>query len=134
MKSADTGSNDSVTEYGYDEYLQKIATRTEDTSAVISSLYLPQEEANKINNQLTNYVYIDHPDSFICGSHVRWICLKNPDSIQLKKGGIFCNMSKQNCVCKTYLHRHIQFNFNECLVFQKINTQYQQMAELFANN
>jgi len=123
-------------------YMRKISNRRSDTINALSSLTLSLEKMDVLCNQLTNYIYIDEPCFLICGSYVRWICLQdtlnmcnnnnnNFGTALLKKGGIYCTINEQNkCVCKNYMHRHIQFDFNKCLVFQKINTQYQQMVDL----
>ena len=89
---------------------------------------------------LTNYLYVNNCDHLRAGAHVRWICLKDPDHLELKKGAIFCyacnhkikesNVCCDMCVCKTYMQRHIQFCFDDCLVFQKIDAKIQQLFDL----
>ncbi|MDA9072547.1 hypothetical protein N9K75_01585 [bacterium] len=115
-----------------DEYLEKISSRDKDIELALVPLLFSNEELDKLKTQLVNYIYINDSDFLICGSHLRWINLKNPEKIKLERGGIFCkfNMLNESCICKTYLHRHIQFNFDECLVFQKIDPQYQQLFNL----
>ncbi len=136
--------SDSEEEKEEDDYLQRMADKEADTASVLSQLFLPKEKMEKMQAQLTNYLYVDDVDELQSGTHVRWICLKNPEELELKKGAIFCYARHNNhiketiidavaccmCVCKTYLHRHVQFCFDDCLVFQKIDAKFQQLFDL----
>ena len=135
--SSDSSSDEEEEDYD-DNYLQRMVNREADTASVLSRLFLSKEEMEKMQAQLTNYLYADDADDLRSGLHVRWICLKNPEKIELKKGAIFCSAGtgvKEDpeccmCVCKTYMHRHVQFCFDDCLVFQKIDARLQQLFDL----
>lgn len=146
-EESNDGSNseeesDSEEEKEEDDYLQRMANKEADTALVLSQLFLPKEKMEKMQAQLTNYLYVDDVDELQSGTHVRWICLKNPEELELKKGAIFCYARYNNhvketiidaccmCVCKTYMHRHVQFCFDDCLVFQKIDAKFQQLFDL----
>jgi len=118
------------------EYLSKISTQEHDMISALNNLLLSSLDMNKMMLQLTNYLYVDNVNTLMCGCHIRWIDLNNPNKITLNRGAMFCNINTLGTalVCKTYTHRHIHVNFNECFVFQKINTQYQDMFDFLTLN
>jgi hypothetical protein len=130
-ESSGSEEDSSSSEEEDDDYLQRMTNREKDTDAALSQLFLPKEKMEKMRAQLTNYIYADNVDHLRAGAHVRWICLKDPKHLELKKGAIFCYACNHcMCVCKTYMHRHIQFCFDDCLVFQRIDAKFQQLFDL----
>lgn len=96
---------------------------------ILKELYLSHEETIYLYNKLKNYKYIDELDNLKYGTYLRWISLKNPDVINLKKGAIFCNTKITDdgifLLCKNhgFNSKHFQIKFDENLIFQKLTDQ-----------
>ena len=97
---------------------------------IISELGLPNEEHDKLLEQLTEYRHVDEIPDIHYGNYIRWISLKDDkkDNIKLTKGGNVCDIMitktgvQVKCKC-CFNIRPIFCNIklDENLVFQKMN-------------
>jgi hypothetical protein len=96
---------------------------------ILQNLRLPREELKALHVKLKMYRYVDNINELHYGRHIRWISLKNPESIRLTNGGMVCRMKvhKDNVhvTCKTNFNRLFQINMGEALMFQKLTAQEQ---------
>jgi hypothetical protein len=98
---------------------------------ILKELQLPKKETLEILRKLKDYKYIDEMNELKYGTYIRWIPIEDPNSIQLTKGAIFCEMKITDdgifCVCKNYGFpiRHFKISMDKNLIFQKLTDQEQ---------
>jgi|UniRef100_A0A6C0E3P9 hypothetical protein len=98
---------------------------------ILMELSLSREKFLSISQKLNGYRYVDEIDDLKCGTYLKWIVLTDPDpdNLQLNKGALFCEIKCKDdgvfIVCKNmgFSSRHFQIKMDECLLFQKLNTQ-----------
>ncbi len=94
---------------------------------ILKELELDTKETLDILNKLKEYKYVDEMDELKHGRYLRYICLKDPDDLSLKKGGIFCDTSIHDngvsLILKTPFNKHFQIKMDEHLIFQKLSPQ-----------
>ena len=103
---------------------QKINTIKND---ILQSLQLNKKELKVIENKLHNYRYVDEINEFKLGNYIRTIDLKDPNNINLSKGGILVDIEAINSSLmiklKNYRNKIFRIKFEEHLFFQKLNNQ-----------
>jgi hypothetical protein len=91
---------------------------------ILKELHLSPKETNNYLDKLREYVYVDELKDLREGTFIRWICLNNPEYLELSRGAIFCETKITDMgvqlVCKNHYHRHFQFKMDECIVFRKL--------------
>lgn len=104
-------------------------TIAKEKNDVLQKLQLDKDYLKQLHKSLKMYRYVDTVDALHYGAYVRWITLTDPEHIQLRNGGIICEMKViQDSIhikVKNNLNRIFQFNMNEVFVFQKLNPQEQ---------
>lgn len=96
---------------------------------ILQELHLKREETMELFKKLVQYKYVDEMDDLKYGTYIRWIPIINPNSIELKKGAIFCNLKITDegvyLVCKNhgFQSRHFQIKLDENLIFQRLTEQ-----------
>jgi len=120
VKALDNENNESIMNYNSrliktikNDYLQK--------------LLLPREKLKDYHTKLKDYRYVDDLSDIQYGRYIRWINLKNPEKIELTRGGMIIDIkilsNGIHVVCKnTYNHR-FQIKIDECYIFQKLTDQ-----------
>ena len=120
VKALDNEKNESIMNYNSsmiksikNDYLQK--------------LLLSREKLKDYHNKLKDYRYVDDLSDIQYGRYIRWINLKNPEKIELTRGGMVIDIkilsNGIHVVCKnTYDHR-FQIKIDECYIFQKLTDQ-----------
>lgn len=120
VKALDNENNESIMNYNSrliktikNDYLQK--------------LILSREKLKDYHTKLKDYRYVDDLSDIQYGRYIRWINLKNPEKIELTRGGMIIDIkilsNGIHVVCKnTYNHR-FQIKIDECYIFQKLTTQ-----------
>ena len=120
VKALDNENNESIMNYNSrliktikNDYLQK--------------LILPREKLKEYHTKLKDYRYVDDLSDIQYGRYIRWINLKNPEKIELTRGGMIIDIkilsNGIHVVCKnTYNHR-FQIKIDECYIFQKLTDQ-----------
>ena len=120
VKALDNENNESIMNYNSrliktikNDYLQK--------------LILPREKLKEYHTKLKDYRYVDDLSDIQYGRYIRWINLKNPEKIELTRGGMIIDIkilgNGIHVVCKnTYNHR-FQIKIDECYIFQKLTNQ-----------
>ena len=113
-------NNETVVELDY-------ATIAKQKNDILQQLNLPKEELVKMHKQLKAYRCINTLEDLRFGSYVRWISLKNPESIKLTNGGIVCDIKNVNddiqLKCKNKMNMFFQIKMSEILLFQKLSEQ-----------
>jgi hypothetical protein len=96
---------------------------------ILKELMLPRETILEYIKQLNGYMYIDEVNQLKIGAFIRWIPIKNPQDLPLKKGALVCDIKITDTgvaiVMKSFLHSYFQIKMDECLVFQKLTEQQQ---------
>jgi hypothetical protein len=120
VKALDNENNESIMNYNSrliktikNDYLQK--------------LILSREKLKDYHTKLKDYRYVDDLSDIQYGRYIRWINLKNPEKIELTRGGMIIDIkilsNGIHVVCKnTYNHR-FQIKIDECYIFQKLTDQ-----------
>lgn len=96
---------------------------------ILKELHLSREDTLELMQKLNGYRYVDEMNDLKYGTYLRWIPITNPDSIQLTKGAIFCEMKITDdgvsLVCKNhgFYSKHFQIKLDENLIFQKLTDQ-----------
>lgn len=95
--------------------------------SILKELKLSHHTLNEYLQKLKNYIYVDEINNLKYGTYLKWICLTNPDKLDLAKGAVFCNIKITDngvfIICKGFTNRHFQIKMDECLVFQKLTSQ-----------
>ena len=93
-------------------------------SDILKELHLSKEIFKEYLDKLCEYVYVDELKDLREGTYIRWICLNDPEHLELSRGAIFCETKITDygvqLVCKNHYHRHFQFKMDECLIFRKL--------------
>jgi hypothetical protein len=129
LHALDNKNNEAVIDLDY-------ATIAKDKNTILQQLNLPREELMKLQKQLKPYRCINTLEDLRFGGYIRWISLKNPETIKLTNGGIVCdiktihdkNNEENNDIyikCKNNLNRLFQVKMSEVLLFQKLSEQEQ---------
>ena len=89
---------------------------------------LSRKETLDLLNKLKDYKYIDEMNELKYGTYLRWIPLKDPENIELRRGAIFCEIKIKDegvfIVLKNWNRAsHFQIKMDECLLFQKLTDQ-----------
>jgi hypothetical protein len=94
---------------------------------ILKELMLSRETTLDYMKQLNEYIYIDEVNQLKTGAFIRWIPIKNPDELPLKKGAIVCDIKITDTgvgiVMKNFTHSFFQIKMDECLIFQKLTDQ-----------
>tara|TARA_B100000927_G_C16417406_1_gene449890 strand:+ start:437 stop:868 length:432 start_codon:yes stop_codon:yes gene_type:complete len=98
-----------------------------DKNDILQQLQLETELLKTYHNKLKSYRYIDELNDLKYGQYVRWINIKNPESLKLTNGGIFLEIklldTGTHMIIKNNMNRIFQINMDQCIVFQKISDQ-----------
>jgi len=96
---------------------------------ILKELMLPKDTLMDYMKQLSGFMYIDEINQLKIGSFIRWIPIKNPNDLPLKKGAFVCDIKITDTgiaiVMKNFLQSYFQIKMDECLVFQKLSEQQQ---------
>ena len=80
-----------------------------------------------LHKRLKDYRFIDGLENLNFGAFVRWINISDPTDVYITNGGYVCEMTATSDTvmvrCKNIYHQFFQFDFNTCLVFQKMSNQ-----------
>ena len=120
VKALDNENNESIMNYNSrliktikNDYLQK--------------LILPREKLKEYHTKLKDYRYVDDLSDIQYGRYIRWINLKNPEKIELTRGGMIIDIkilgNGIHVVCKNTYNTRFQIKIDECYIFQKLTDQ-----------
>jgi len=122
LNALDNDNNESVIELSN-------ATIAKQKNDVLQQLNLAKTELVQLNKQLKSYRVVNEINDLRFGSYIRWISLKNPETIKLTNGGIICDIKaiKEDIhiKCKNKMNFLFQIKMSEVLVFQKLSEQEQ---------
>ena len=110
------------------EHLMNLTTQQIQNSKnnILQQLQLDRHILKSYHKKLKQYRYVSELHEIRYGSYIRWINLKR-DELKLTNGGILCDTvvteNGLHIKCKNNRNRFFQFNFEECIVFQKLNDQ-----------
>jgi hypothetical protein len=94
----------------------------------LSELNLSIENLRILCEKLMDFRYVDEINELHKGKFVRWIRTDSPDK-KLYNGGIVMDIkfmdSGVQVLCKNNMNRFIQYKFDECITFQKLNVEEQ---------
>lgn len=94
---------------------------------ILKELGLPKKDTLDMLKQLTAYKYVDEIKELKYGRFIRWVPIKDPTKLKMAKGGIMCDIKATDngiqIICKNFMHKHFQFNMDECLIFQRLSSQ-----------
>lgn len=103
----------------------------------INVLNINIEEKKKICDKLIGYRFVENLNELHKGKHVRWI---RKSTNKLTNGGIIVDIKFLNngiqILCKNSMNRFIQYKYDECITYQKMNEAEQLvvMAYEYASN
>jgi len=122
LKALDDESNETLLNFTTDKIREM-------NLKILKELHLPKKETIDIYNKLKDYKYVDEMNDLKYGTFIRWIPIEDPNSIQLTKGALFCEMKITDdgvfCVCKNFGFpaRHFRISMDKNLIFQKLTSQ-----------
>lgn len=95
----------------------------------------PSKETIKtIFSKLSEYRYVDEIFQLHRGKHVRWIRRDKPDI--LTNGGIVMDVkfldTGTHILTKNGMNRFIQYNFDDCITFQKMSSEEQMILMAYS--
>ena len=91
----------------------------------MQELGLKRDDLKSFHKKLNGYMYVDNIKDLKYGRNIRWINLKQLESIKITNGSILCDIKIHDkgiaLVLKGYNHSFITLYLNENIIFQKIN-------------
>lgn len=91
---------------------------------ILKQLYLSKKSYHSILKKLKHYIFVDEVPDMKYGSFIRFINIRNPESIKLSNGGIVCEIKVMDSgiivVCKNTMNSFFQLNMSETIVFRKL--------------
>ena len=94
---------------------------------ILQRLQLDREKLKIFHEKLKEYRYCADLSDIKFGQYIRWISLKDPENIYLRKGAILCDYKFINeeihIVCKNRWGKVFQIKFDEVEIFQKLSNQ-----------
>ena len=94
---------------------------------ILQRLQLDRNTLKDYHKKLKDYRYVSDLTDFKFGSYIRWIPLKNIESLKLTRGAILCDYKVVNgqlhIVCKNNFGKVFQIKFDEVEIFQKLSYQ-----------
>tara|TARA_X000001036_G_C20550058_1_gene753990 strand:- start:645 stop:1100 length:456 start_codon:yes stop_codon:yes gene_type:complete len=107
----------------------------------LDELNLEDEYLKELMVQLNDYRIVNEIPDIKYGNYIRWINLINPNDITLRKGGmvvdILLEKTGTHVRVKNNLNRFFQIKMDQCIIFQKLNTQEEiilQVLDYLDNN
>jgi len=120
LKALEDEENDSLLDFTPQKIRQQILD-------ILNDICENKKERKEYFEKLKDYRYIENINDLKYGSYLRWIPIKDVDSICLKKGGHYCHANITNSgntiICKNVFNTFINFKMEECIVFQKLSEQ-----------
>lgn len=101
----------------------------DDKINILNEIELSNKVKKNLLKKLKDYRFIDELKDLIIGRYIRWINIGDNENLNLKNGGIICNIEiddlkdKINIICKNRFNNFFQLNFANSLIFQKITNQ-----------
>tara|TARA_Y100000816_G_C26096512_1_gene580414 strand:- start:1918 stop:2343 length:426 start_codon:yes stop_codon:yes gene_type:complete len=93
----------------------------------LQRLQLGREKLKSFHKKLKEYKYCSDLSDLTYGNYIRWISLKDPENLTLKKGAIFCDYKIVNnmihLVLKGNYGKIFEIKLDECEIFQKLSNQ-----------
>lgn len=94
---------------------------------ILQKLQFSRNELLHFHKVLKEYRYVDELDEIKIGSYIRWFNLKNMDFLKLTNGGFIIDVESNGnniiIICKNSLNRIFSLKIDQCIIFQKLNTQ-----------
>ncbi len=113
-------------------------------------LGLTEDQLNKLQTALSEYIIVDEFEDLISGMYVRWIRVPDLAAVEatdaadeqkkrLHGPAIFCDIRITNrgayCLCKNpHTNRHFQISCETNLLFRKMSAQEQIIASFIADD
>lgn len=120
LKAIDNDNNESIINLGSVEIKRQ-------KNDILQKLGVKGKTLVDLHKKLKDYRYIEDLEHLNFGSFVRWINISNPKEVYITNGGYVCDMTVTDetimIKCKNVYHQFFQFDFNSCLVFQKLSNQ-----------
>ena len=94
---------------------------------ILQKLQLPRLKLKSFHKKLKDYRYCSDLKDIQYGHYIRWISLKNPDSIYITNGGLLCDIqiinNELHVRCKNNMNMLFQIKLSEVILFQKLTNQ-----------
>lgn len=120
LKAVDNENNESVLNLNSKQIKQE-------KNDILQKLGVKGQTLVDLHKRLKEYRFIDGLENLNFGSFVRWINISDPKDVYITNGGYVCDMTATDDTvivrCKNIYHQFFQFDFNTCLVFQKLSNQ-----------
>lgn len=120
LKAVDNENNESILKLSSAEIKRQ-------KNDILQKLGVKGQTLVELHKKLKSYRYIDSIEQLNFGAFVRWINISDPREVYITNGGYVCDMTATDDTimirCKNIYHQFFQFDFNACLVFQKLSNQ-----------
>ena len=129
MENADVHELLSALENESNSSIMRLTTSKikEHKNNILQKLQLERTRLKTFHKRLKDYRYCTDMSDLQDGSYIRWISLKDPESLRLTNGAHLCDIkivnSQLHILCKTHMNGFIQFKFDEAIIFQKLTPQ-----------
>lgn len=120
LKAVDNENNESILNLSSKQIKQE-------KNDILQKLGVKGQTLVDLHKRLKDYRFIDGLENLNFGAFVRWINISDPTDVYITNGGYVCEMTATDDTvmvrCKNVYHQFFQFDFNTCLVFQKLSNQ-----------
>jgi len=94
---------------------------------MLQELNLSNADFLSYSEKLKHFIYVDELPDLRYGCFIRWISLKNPDSLKLTNGSNICDIKiNENgtlILCKGFSGSFFNLKMDECLIFRKLTNE-----------
>jgi hypothetical protein len=120
LKAVDNENNESILSLSSKQIKQE-------KNDILQKLGVKGQTLVDLHKRLKDYRFIDGLENLNFGAFVRWINISDHTEVYITNGGYVCEMTATDDTvmvrCKNVYHQFFQFDFNTCLVFQKLSNQ-----------
>jgi hypothetical protein len=123
LKAVENETNESIMSNSF-EKIEK-----DKIDVFVNEFKLNKLKTEDFMKRLREYMFIDDLKEIKYGSYIRWISLKNPETIKLTNGGFICDIKKNKSeddiiiFCKNRMNMVFQLKMSETFIFQKLTNQ-----------
>ena len=123
LKAVENDNNESIMSNNFEKIEQ------DKLDVFANELKLGKTKIKDFMKRLSEYMYINDIKEIKYGSYIRWISLKNPETIKLTNGGFICDIKKNKSeddiiiFCKNGMNMVFQLKMSETFIFQKLTSE-----------
>jgi hypothetical protein len=112
-------------------YIMNLTTEEIETRkmSIFIEMGLNDDQIHNYLGKLNDYVFVDEIPDIKHGSHIRWIPLRNNDSLKMKSGAVVCDvqisLTGSYLLCKNFRNALFKIKLDDNIIFRQLSQQEQ---------